>query len=186
MHPREDAMDGARSAYMAHKQEHDLITVKEAATLVDRTVATVKKWVKSGGLEGHRTIPGNNKSALMVSRGELMTYVVVAGKKATTSRTRSERSGPSKAVLQAELTGQKTLNAMLKSQMDLLDSKIALIEEGKRVERERADEWKDRAKALEAELRALRMHAGLPWWRRLLTTSAAPATGPVAIPVGAK
>ena len=38
---------------------------------------------------------------------------------------------------------------------------------------------------LEAELRALRMHAGLPWWRRLLTTTAPPADA-VAIPVGAK
>ena len=27
MHPREDAVDGARSAYMAHKQDKDLITV---------------------------------------------------------------------------------------------------------------------------------------------------------------
>ena len=52
-------------------------------------------------------------------------------------------------------------------------------------ERERAFEWKERAKALEAELRALRMHAGLPWWRRLLTTTAAPADA-IAIPVGAK
>ena len=185
MHPREDAMDGARSAYMAHKKDQDLITVKEAATLVDRTVATVKKWVKSGGLTGHRRVPGNNRSALLVSRSDLMTYVVTAGKKADTGKVRSDR-GPSKAGLQAELEGQKTLNNALRAQLELLDSKISLIEEGKRVERERADEWKDRAKALEAELRALRMHAGLPWWRRLLTTSAAPAVETVAIPVGAK
>jgi len=185
MHPREDTVDGARNAYMAQKQGQDLITVKEAATLVDRTVATVKKWVKSGGLEEHRRDPGNSRSALLVSRSDLMTYVVTAGKKADTGRTRSDR-GPSKAVLQAELEGARTLNTALRTQLELLDSKISLIEEGKRVERERADEWKDRAKALEAELRALRMHAGLPWWRRLLTTTAPPASEPIAIPVGAK
>jgi len=185
MHPQEDATDGARSAYMAHKQGKDHITVKEAATLVDRTVATVKKWIKSGGLSGHRRDPGNNRSALLVSRSELMTYVVIAGKKADTGRVRSSSSGPSKAVLLAELEGQKTLNHSLRAQLDLVDSQMRLLEEGKRTERERACEWKDRAKALEAELRALRMHAGLPWWRRLLTTTAAPAEA-IAIPVGAK
>jgi hypothetical protein len=184
MHPREDAADGARSAYMAHKQGQDLITVKEAATLVDRTVATVKKWIKTGGLEGHRRDPENPRSALLVSRSALMTYVVVAGKKADTGKVRSSSAGPSKAVLNAELEGQKTLNHALRAQLDLIDSQMRLLEEAKRTERERADEWKDRAKALEAELRALRMHAGLPWWRRLLTTTAPPADA-VAIPVGA-
>jgi hypothetical protein len=185
MHPREDAMEGARSAYMAHKHDKDVITVKEAATLVDRTVATVKKWIKTGGLEGHRRDPENNRSALLVSRADLMTYVVTAGKKADTGRVRSSSSGPSKAVLQAELEGQKTLTHALRAQLDLIDAQMRLIEEGKRTQRERADEWKDRAKALEAELHALRMHAGLPWWRRLLTTTAPPADA-VAIPVGAK
>ena len=185
MHPREDAIEGARSAYMAHKQGKDHISIKEAATLVDRTGATVKKWVKSGGLTGYRQDPGNKRSALLVSRSELMTYVVTAGKKADIGRVASSSSGPSKAVLVAELEGQKTLNHSLRAQLDLVDSQMRLLEEGKRTERERACEWKDRAKALEAELRALRMHSGLPWWRRLLTTSAAPADA-IAIPVGAK
>jgi len=185
MHPREDAMDGARSAYMAHKQDKDLITVKQAATLVDRTAATIKKWIKSGGLEGTRRDPDNNRSALLVSRADLMTYVVTAGKKATSGHPRSEK-GPSKAVLKAEIEGQRVLTRALYAQLELLESKMNLIEEGKRVERERADEWKDRAKALEAEVRALRMHRGLPWWRRLLTTTMPPADAPIAIPVSGK
>ncbi len=185
MHPREDAVDGARSAYMAHKQDKDLITVKEAATLVDRTAATIKKWIKSGGLAGTRQDPDNQRSALMVSRSDLMTYVVTAGKKANTGHRRSDK-GPTKAVLQAELEGQRVLNTALRAQLELIESKMHLIEEGKRTERERADEWKDRAKAMEAEVRALRMHAGLPWWRRLLTTSLPADDMPIGIPVSAK
>jgi hypothetical protein len=185
MHPHEETVDGARSAYMSHKQVQDLISVKEASVLVDRTVATVKKWIKSGGLQGTRKDPENPRSALLVCRTELMTYVVVEGKKPDISRARSTSSGPSKAVLQAELEGQKTLNNALQTQLSLIDSQMRLLEEGKRTERERAFEWKDRAKALEAELRALRLHSGLPWWRRLLTTSA-PNIDSIAIPVGAK
>ncbi len=44
-----------------------------------------------------------------------------------------------------------------------------------RTERERADEWKDRAEALEAENRELRTRAGGSWWRRMLTSSQPPA-----------
>jgi len=185
MDPQEDVDNGARSAYMAHKRESDLISIREASTLVDRTAATIKKWIKTGGLKGQRMDPENPRSRLQVSRAELMTYVATAGKKANPGRPRSNK-GPSKGVLQAELEGAKMLNAALRAQLDLLQAQMGLIEESKRTERERADEWKDRAKALEAELRALRMHSGLPWWRRLLTTSQPPSTGPVAIPVGAK
>ena len=170
--------DVARSAYLSHKQESDLIPIKEAANLVDRTPATIKKWIKSGGLEGTREVPGNTKSKMLVSRAALMAYVATAGKSANPGRTSTSSSGPSKAVLTAELEGQRALVIALRAQLELLESQIGAIDDAKRTERERANEWKDRATVLDAELRALRMHSGLPWWRRLLTTTAEPALPP--------
>jgi hypothetical protein len=167
--------NGARDAYLASKLQSDLIAIKEAAILVDRTPATIKKWIKSGGLQGAREQPGNTKSKMLVARSELMAYVATAGKSANPGRGSSGGSGPSKAVLAAELEGQRTLVTALRAQLAMLEGQIGAIEDSRRTERERASEWKDRATVLDAELRALRMHSGLPWWRRLLTTTAEPA-----------
>ena len=81
-------------------------------------------------------------------------------------------------VLVAELEGQRALVIALRAQLDLLEGQISAIEDGKRTERERADEWKDRAMRLEAELQTMRTHQGLPWWRKMLTTTAPPAPVP--------
>jgi len=49
----------------------------EAARLVDRSVSTVRAWLRSGKLAKHREEPGNASSRAMVSRAELMTYAAV-------------------------------------------------------------------------------------------------------------
>lgn len=166
--------DVARDAYMSQKRETDLIPIKAAATMVDRTPATIKKWIKTGGLNGTREVPGNTKSKMLVSKVDLMTYVTTAGKSATPGRVSTISSGPTKAVLSAELDGQRALVIALRAQLDMLGSQVGAIEDAKRTERERANEWKDRATVLDAEMRVLRVHTGLPWWKRLLTTTATP------------
>jgi len=170
----EEMLDVARAAYLAARGESDLIPIKEAATLVDRTVPTLKKWIKKDEISAVRENPDNPRSRLMVSRRELMTYMATAGKAANPPRPMASSSGgPSKAVLHAELEGQKALVSALQMQLDLIQSQITVVEESKRCEQRRADDWKDRAAGLEGELKAARMQAGLPWWRKLLTTNAA-------------
>jgi hypothetical protein len=168
----EELLDGARAAYLAARGESDLIPIKEAATLVDRTVPTLKKWVKNSEINGIRENPDNPRSRLMVSRKELMVHMAIAGKAANPPRPRaSSSSGPSKAVLMAELAGQTALLLALQTQVELFQGQISAIEEAKRSEQRRADDWKDRATGLEAELKAMKMSAGTPWWKKLLTTS---------------
>ena len=171
----------ARNAYLASKMSSDLIPLKEAATLVDRTVPTIKKWIKCGGLANQREDKNNTKGRILVSRTDLMAFVATAGKSASPGRP-SRNNEPTKAVLAAELEGQRVLVTALRTQLAMLETQISWIEDAKRTERERADEWRDRATVLDAELRALRMQTGLPWWRRLLTTTAPPAT-PEPIPM---
>jgi len=168
----EELLDGARAAYLAARGESDLIPIKEAATLVDRTVPTLKKWVKKSEINGIRENPDNPRSRLMVSRKELMVHMATAGKAANPPRPKaSSSSGPSKAVLMAELAGQTALVLALQMQVELFQGQISAIEEAKRSEQRRADDWKDRATGLEAELKAMKMSAGTPWWKKLLTTS---------------
>jgi hypothetical protein len=167
----EELLDGARVAYLAARGESDLIPIKEAAMLVDRTVPTLKKWVKNSEINGTRENPDNPRSRLMVSRKELMVHMATAGKAANPPRAQTSNSGPAKAVVIAELAGQTALVVALKTQLDLIQSQIGAIEEAKRSEQRRADDWKDRATGLEAELKAMKMSAGTPWWKKLLTTS---------------
>jgi hypothetical protein len=167
----EELLDGARAAYLAARGESDLIPIKEAATLVDRTVPTLKKWVKNSEITGIRENADNPRSRLMVSRKELMVHMATAGKSTNPPRPMASSSGPSKAVLMAELAGQTALVLALQTQVELFQGQISAIEEAKRSEQRRADDWKDRATGLEAELRAMKMSAGTPWWKKLLTTS---------------
>ena len=171
----EELLDGARAAYLAARGESDLITIKEAATLVDRTVPTLKKWIKKGEAVGVREDEENPRSRMLVSRKALMLLMATAGKATNPPRPKaSTSSGPSKAVLQAELAGQQALVAALQTQLEMMGSQISAIEEAKRSGKRRADDWKERAEGLTAELKASRMQAGLPWWRKLLTTSVPP------------
>ena len=168
----EELLEGARAAYLAARGESDLIPINEAATLVDRTVPTLKKWIKKDELTGVRENPDNPRSRLMVSRRELMTHMATAGKAANPPRPKaSSSSGPSKGVLKAELEGQKALVSALQTQLEMVTAQISAIEEAKRSEQRRADDWKDRAVSLEAELKAIKLSAGTPWWKKLLTTT---------------
>ncbi len=173
----EEMLEGARAAYLAARGESDLIPIKEAATLVDRTVPTLKKWIKKGELSGEREDADNPRSRMLVSRKALMLLMATAGKSTNPPRPKASNGGPSKAVLQAELAGQKALVTALQAQLELIQAQISAIEEAKRSEQRRADDWKERAEGLQAELKAARMQAGLPWWRKLLTTSAPPEIG---------
>ncbi len=59
------------------RRPDDLVPMAEAARLVDRSVSTVRAWLRSGKLTKHREEPGNASSRAMVSRAELMAYAAV-------------------------------------------------------------------------------------------------------------
>lgn len=52
----------------------DLVSMKDAAALVDRSVSSIRAWLRSGKLTKHREDPSNASSRAMVSRTELMAY----------------------------------------------------------------------------------------------------------------
>jgi hypothetical protein len=169
----------------------DLVDVQEAGRLVDRSVSTIRAWVRKGELEGHRQDPKRRNSRLLVSRRSLLALAGLT-KEAAPPRPGGALLDPSlpdpgepaappppaaAELLTVELEGARALVEALRGQ-------VASLEEQGRHERERAQEWKDRATAAEAQQAALweqlreretelegerREERGkVPIWRRLL------------------
>jgi len=110
-----------------------------------------------------------------------MAYVATSQKSATPGRKDSEPDTEtaqklaamvSEAVVSSvRLEAEQAKVEALRGTVAALEGQGEIMERLVRTERERADEWKDRAEALDAENRELRTQAGGSWWRRMLTTS---------------
>jgi hypothetical protein len=187
----------------------DLLTVREAARLVDRGVSTLRGWVRAGELRGWHADPAHPENTpLLVSRAEVLALVVTTGRASNPGR--RSPAGPTPPPTPPTDTPTDALDlARLRSTVAELraDVRVALAErDGARgaleatvrevaavagrcstlealadAERRRADDLADRLAAAEAERDALREHQGLPWWRRLL---APPSTSPKRLPGG--
>jgi len=138
----------------------DLVDVKEAGRLVDRSVSTIRAWVRKGELEGYRQDPRRRNSRLLVSRRSLLALAGLT-KEPEPARPGGALREPSipgpgepepqpaaAELLTVELEGARALVEALRGQ-------VASLEEQARRERERAEEWKDRATAAEAQQGAL-------------------------------
>jgi hypothetical protein len=69
-----DALAAAPDTPSISARPADLVPMKEAAALVDRSVSSVRAWLRSGKLAKHREDPANAGSRAMVSRAELLAY----------------------------------------------------------------------------------------------------------------
>lgn len=179
----------------------DLIPLPEAAALVDRSVSSLRSWVRAGRLVKWREDPDDTGSRVLVSRAELL---ALAARDLDPTPGRPARRPPTdEAALPGDLAELAKLRAELEGARLVLEATRehlaelriargeALVGERQRAEaeRSRADAERARADALAAELvaareelsaaraerDALRGLAGLPWWRRLL-----PLPGPTA------
>jgi hypothetical protein len=74
----------------------DLLTVREAARLVDRGVSTLRGWVRAGELRGWHADPEHPENTpLLVSRAEVLALVVTTGRASTPGRRSPADSTPS-------------------------------------------------------------------------------------------
>lgn len=176
----------------------ELVPVRDAAELVGRSLSTVRSWVRSGRLEGHREEEGNAKSRLLVHRAALL---VVAAELDPKAGREPEPEAPSPApkaaapdptdgaevaALRAEVAGLREALHLASTRGDDLSAVLrrqdgqrseALAEARRRAETAeavsrdlRADLEAARAElvGVRAELDTLRARAGLSWWRRLI------------------
>lgn len=160
----------------------DALPLREAAAMCDRSLSTLRAWIREGRLTGYRAEGENPANApVLVSLAELRAFLVVSGAEVAPPR---PPAGPrvveapearALAELRAELVTVRGALAVALAERDGARStvdaqRVALdvssqraAELGRALEGERA-----RVAGLEAELAALRSAARLPWWRRLL------------------
>jgi hypothetical protein len=138
----------------------DLVNVQEAGRLVDRSVSTIRAWVRKGELEGFRQDPRRKNSRLMVSRRSLLALAGLTKEPepARPGGAPREPSMPGPGEPDSPTTGAELLTVELEGARALVEAlrgQVANLEEQARRERERAEEWKDRATAAEAQQGAL-------------------------------
>ena len=155
---------------MSDTRPDDLITVEDAARRVDRSKSTVRAWVRSGELVGHREDPGHpENSRLMVSTAELLALVVVTGKVASPGRVGKPEEPPGVVALKTEVDRLRAeMVDALRGNVAALEGRIADLSRALDAERGHTESWRARALGAEAEREALRRERGLPWWKRLL------------------
>lgn len=147
----------------------DLVAVKEAAALVDRSPSSVRAWLRSGKLTKHRETPGNASSRAMVSRAELMAYAAVQLDPAPARPPGGARPEPSASVapapaddlglrvelarLRAELDGTRAVLEATRAHVATLEASAATV--GDLVASARA-EGRELARVAEEHARDLR------------------------------
>lgn len=159
----------------------DLIPAREAATLVDRSLSTIRSWVREGRLPGYRGASDHPETApLLVSRAELLHYAGAAALAMSPGRpARLPPPGAPPPASPAPPPGAppEIMAALLEAhrgQVAALEARIATTEA-------RLDEWRARATRAEAVLeeltaarRAELTPAARPWWARLLQVNRPP------------
>lgn len=160
----------------------DLIPLREATVLADRSLSSLRNWVRGGELSEYREEEANPGSRVMVSRAELMMLLATSksahpggprGGPTTTPATApespNERASLLAAVASAERDGLRALVEAQKGTIAALEARCVDLDHRAHSERIRADDYRERIGALEAELRELRTWMNLPLYRRLLT-----------------
>ena len=171
----------------------DALPLRDAAARCDRSLSTLRAWIREGRLTGYRAAGENPANApVLVSLAELRAFLVTSGAEVAPARPpagpRTIEPPEARAILElrAELVTVRASLAVAVAEREGARStvdaqRVALDVSGQRaaelarsLEVERA-----RVAGLEAELAALRVSARLPWWRRLLPlVTGAPATLP--------
>jgi len=162
----------------------DLLPVSEAAVLVNRSLSTLRGWVRKGDLAGYREDPTRpTNSRLMVSRSALRTRcgvhpALVATPQNPSQNTLSEaKPGATHqnqpGVSQLELESARAVIDVLRGTVSALEGRIE-------AEQQLTEQWRDRAersraalRAARGELTALQAHRRLTWWQRLFGVRAA-------------
>jgi hypothetical protein len=157
----------------------DLLPLREAATASDRSVSTLRGWVRSGQLRAYRPDGADPRNTpALVSLGELRALLVTSG--AASDPPRPPPAPPAALREEAhaaalELVELRAALAIARAEAEGTRREAAALHTALRVAEERVTDLtatveleRARVAAAEAEVAALRASAGLPWWRRLL------------------
>lgn len=175
------------------------LTLAQAATMAERAPATLRRWIREGKLTRHYgAIPEAGGSApVQVDQDELFTLLATSGQKPRVHGSVQQDTPPEHdpvrtvdhdqvIALQLEVAELRGKLALANAQGCASAQRAERLEQQLDEERRRNDQRhaelradlaleRDRTQALGAEIRALRVEKGVPWWRALFGPPAAPA-----------
>lgn len=155
------------------RRPDDLLPLLEAAALVDRSLSTVRAWVRAGEISPYREGAASNGRVLL-SRAELLTLAAAGGLAAAPGRRTPPPSASPPAPPVAPSAEARLLEELLLSHR----ATVAALEARSADLAAAADTWRGRAESAEAEAAALRGllrdEAGRPLWSRLFGLSRRP------------
>lgn len=193
--PTDATRSSSRSYPLLTPPPGDAIPLRVAAPMVDREVRTLRGWLRTGALRGYLEQGADPRNAPVLVGVEELRVLAASLAVAPGRPSRGERepaspvpapgsASPEVDALRAELDAERLRGlrervsaaearaATAERQADTLREATAEVAATLRarvvdLERER-DELRGRVQALEAEGEALRVLAGVPWYRRLL------------------
>jgi hypothetical protein len=166
----------------------DLIPAREAAAMLDRSLSTIRSWVREGRVTPYRGPSEHPDSApLLVSRSEVLHYASAVARIAVTPGRPRALPPPESPPVAPGAPAPELVEALLsahRGQVAALEARISTTEA-------RVTDWQDRALRAEAALAALEARAradaeranraelvaatsGGSWWSRLLGTAPPP------------
>ena len=83
------------------EKPNDLITVKEASVMANKSKATIRVWVRKGKVSGYKKDESNHSSPLLVSTEELKMYLAMNG--AITPPTVGRPTTPSVSIVEKDM-----------------------------------------------------------------------------------
>lgn len=148
------------------RRPDDLLPLLEAASLVDRSLSTLRAWVRAGEISPYRE-GGASNGRVLVSRAELLTLAAAGGLAAVPGRRTPPPSASPPAPPVAPSAEARLLEELLLSHR----ATVAALEARSADLAAAVDTWRGRAEAAEAEAAALRdllrAEEGRPLWSRL-------------------
>ena len=148
------------------RRPDDLLPLLDAAALVDRSLSTLRAWVRAGELAHYREGDASN-GRVLVSRAELLTLAAAGGLAASPGRRPPTTTAGAPTTTASATVDARLLDELLLSHratVAALDARCADLAAA-------ADTWRGRAEAAESEAAALRellrAEAGRPLWARL-------------------
>lgn len=170
----------------------DLVTVKEAAKLTERSKSTIRSWVRKGKITGHKEDMSNPTSPLLLSKSELLLFCSI--NKAPTAnpnmgrpedvtvsiealrkeidelKAKLDKCEVEKASIQAVLDVTQQMLCQAKDITDSKDSTIKALEAAMAILQSTLDismtQHADRVKSLESQLHIAREYLSMPWWKK--------------------
>lgn len=153
----------------------DLVDRKEAASLVDRSVSTIRAWIRNGDLPSYK-LDDKPNSPVLVSKAELLHYV------GTTKEVAPPRPGSAQPEVDTEdlqqlrldkvrLEGQLSASVVEKATLERLITALqgqVQAEKGRAESLERVlEERNGEVASLRATLEVLRANGERSWFQRL-------------------